>query len=274
MDRRSQTPPTVTIVIATYNADAYLPRTLRSIEAQSAEALAEVEVLVVDGGSHDRTLQLARDSAIVDRIVSESDRGIYDAMNKGGALAEGEWLHFLNAGDAFASPDSLIAVLDGVRRARAARSPWFVSGARNLGGAVGARATRIPNLPHNWWRHAIGVQPHCHQACWFSRDVFSASGGYSLSYGTAGDFDIVLRFGLLGQPAEDRRILIDYLGGGVSETTRSRAPELLHRVRTERMQLHGAAAFFDFVMARAVHAVNEVRVRLGRFRRAGRRMAH
>ena len=73
----------------------------------------DVEYIVIDGGSTDGSVDIIRKYA--DRLaywVSESDRGIYDAMNKGIAHATGQYLNFMNAGDRFASPDVLAQVAD------------------------------------------------------------------------------------------------------------------------------------------------------------------
>ena len=89
-------PMLITIVIATYNAADTLTRCLHSIAPQKAEG---VELLVVDGGSTDGTAEMAMKSPVVDKVVSEPDRGVYDAWNKGVAMAGGEWVMFMGADD-------------------------------------------------------------------------------------------------------------------------------------------------------------------------------
>ena len=93
----------ITVVTACYNPGEDLLPTLESILAQT---YADLEVIVVDGASSDGTLERLAD--ITDprlRYVSSPDRGVYDAMNKGVALATGEYVNFMNAGDRFAGPD-------------------------------------------------------------------------------------------------------------------------------------------------------------------------
>jgi putative colanic acid biosynthesis glycosyltransferase len=100
-DRR----PLVSVITAALDAAQTLPACLESVAAQTHPA---VEHLVVDGGSSDGTLELLR--AWDDRLawwVSERDRGIYDAMNKGIAAARGDWLYFLGADDVLAAPDAI-----------------------------------------------------------------------------------------------------------------------------------------------------------------------
>ena len=75
----SQT-PLFSIITVTYNAAAVLPATLQSVAEQSCK---EYEYIVVDGASTDNTLELVHRSGMSPRIISERDKGIYDAMNKG-----------------------------------------------------------------------------------------------------------------------------------------------------------------------------------------------
>jgi len=97
--------PRISIVTVNKDDAAGLYRTLRSVERLTD---GETELIVVDGGSGDGSLEIARDFAhAVDTLVSEPDEGLYDAMNKGVAAARGAWVIFMNAGDAFAAPDAL-----------------------------------------------------------------------------------------------------------------------------------------------------------------------
>lgn len=87
----------ITIIIATYNAEKVLQRCLDSIKKQKSPL---VEVLIVDGHSKDKTLEIIKsNSDIVDNYISEPDKGIYDAWNKGIRLATGSWIEFLGADD-------------------------------------------------------------------------------------------------------------------------------------------------------------------------------
>jgi glycosyltransferase involved in cell wall biosynthesis len=87
----------ISIIIATYNAEKTLKRCLSSIIAQKNDQL---ELLIIDGGSVDRTMDIVKDaSQSIDVIVSEPDKGLYDAWNKALRLATGEWIMFLGADD-------------------------------------------------------------------------------------------------------------------------------------------------------------------------------
>lgn len=87
----------ISIVIATHNAERYLPDCLKSIANQSLES---IEVIVVDGQSTDGTLAILSNADLPYlRWVSEPDQGIYDALNKGVGMAKGKWLYFLGSDD-------------------------------------------------------------------------------------------------------------------------------------------------------------------------------
>jgi hypothetical protein len=97
--------PRVSIITATFNAAAQLPYTIRSLREQISH---DFEWIVVDGGSSDGTQSLLRENEdLISRWISEPDQGIYDAFNKACAMARGEWLLFLGAGDVLAAPQTL-----------------------------------------------------------------------------------------------------------------------------------------------------------------------
>ena len=105
--------PTVTIATVTYNAEKTLPCTLESVASQT---FPHIEHLIIDGCSKDQTMELIHRYVDANtgktcphdiRVVREPDKGLYDAMNKGIALATGDYLCFLNAGDSFHEDDTL-----------------------------------------------------------------------------------------------------------------------------------------------------------------------
>lgn len=104
-------PPLLSIVTINLNDRDGLARTLASVASQS---FADRELIVVDGGSTDGSVELIRASgALVSDWLSERDRGVYDAQNKGLARARGTFVLFLNSGDSLAAPDALERLLAG-----------------------------------------------------------------------------------------------------------------------------------------------------------------
>lgn len=102
----------ISIITVTYNAASVLKRTLDSVKAQSWQ---QIEHLIIDGASKDETISMAETYKaqcpyeVV--ILSEPDKGLYDAMNKGLRLATGDYLVFLNAGDTLHAADTLETVV-------------------------------------------------------------------------------------------------------------------------------------------------------------------
>lgn len=173
------------VITVTWNAASVIAPTLKSVKEQS---LTDYEYLVVDGASTDATLSMVRAAGINGtRIVSEPDGGLYDAMNKAIRLARGKYLIWMNAGDAFAAPDSL------ERMAAAAEgSPGVIYGQTQVVNAqrqvVGMRHLTAPaHLTAESFKHGMLV---CHQAFAARRDIAPA---YNLSYRFSADYDWCIR---------------------------------------------------------------------------------
>ncbi len=231
----------LSIVTITCNDAEGLRRTLESVAGQT---LRPAEILVVDNLSGDSTPAVVTSfSELPIRYVREADSGVYDAMNKGWRRGSQPFVQFLNSGDVFSRRDAL-AILN-VSLANLTEGGWLTTGAVQ----AGERDRVIRNIPHSWWRHALGLQSHCHQACIFSRSQLVALDGLSEDYSFAGDFDYILRAGLVRQPSEVNEILVHYEGGGMSATRWREIPRLLHHVRVDRLQLSQPWKTLDLLWA-------------------------
>ncbi len=97
----------ISLITATWNSAKSIPETLQSIAGQSLDR-EQLEWIVVDGASTDGTLEVIKQSGVnPDQLISEPDRGIYDALNKGVHAASGDVIGILHADDFFAGPDVL-----------------------------------------------------------------------------------------------------------------------------------------------------------------------
>lgn len=95
----------ISIITICFNAAADLENTVASVRSQKYK---DYEYIVVDGGSNDGTVEVINKSLdVITKWVSEPDKGIYDAMNKGINMASGDWVIMMNAGDVFADSDVL-----------------------------------------------------------------------------------------------------------------------------------------------------------------------
>ncbi len=97
--------PKISIITVVYNGATTLEATIKSIASQSYK---NIEYVIVDGNSTDKTLRIIKQyEGVIDQWISESDHGIYDAMNKGIDLATGDYLWFMNSGDQIADTTTL-----------------------------------------------------------------------------------------------------------------------------------------------------------------------
>jgi len=95
--------PLITVITVVLNGEKALEETIKSVISQT---YPNVEYIIIDGGSTDGTLDIIKKyEDYIDYWVSEPDKGIYDAMNKGVDLTTGQWINFINAGDRFYDED-------------------------------------------------------------------------------------------------------------------------------------------------------------------------
>lgn len=216
--------PLFSIITVTYNAQATLPTTLKSVAEQSCRLF---EYIVMDGDSSDKTLKIAIDAAIPEAIIhSKPDKGIYDAMNRAMAIAKGDYLIFLNAGDSFHSTDTLETI---ARAIMDADYPGIVYGQTDLvdssGQFIAPRHLTAPEtLTVKSFANGMTV---CHQAFIVNRKLAQL---YNLEYRYSADYDWCIR--CLQRSRRNcyiPEVLIDYLVEG--ETTRHRRKSLWERFR-------------------------------------------
>ena len=170
--------PRLSIITVCYNAEDGIGETLRSVDAL---AFRDFEYIIVDGASKDRTLEIIRSQgACVTKLISEPDKGIYDAMNKGMANASGEFIWFLNAKDTI-HDGAFLGTLDWSQ-------DFYYGGVvlRNGEREVKRLMPRPEIGPHS---SLIG-QVACHQSMIVRRSLAPA---YDLRYRFVADFDWSIR---------------------------------------------------------------------------------
>ena len=191
-----------TVITITYNAEKVLERTLQSVLTQTYE---DVEHLIIDGASKDKTLALAEaykkasdDSEQGHKIIikSEPDEGIYDAMNKGLTQASGDYIVFMNAGDFFPQDDTLeeIAHRCHLNELPSAELPAVLYGNTDIvdgeGRYLHPRRLQPPaKLTWRSFRHGMLV---CHQA-FYARTDIAKNIQYDMQYRYSADVDWCIR---------------------------------------------------------------------------------
>jgi glycosyltransferase involved in cell wall biosynthesis len=178
--------PLVSVVTVVRNGEAHLEEAIRSVLDQE---YGNIEYIVVDGASTDGTLEIVRryDDRI-DYWVSEPDEGIYDAMNKGIALANGDLIGLLNADDVYLEG----SVSRIVEAALAHPGAGVFHGNMNLLRQNGIEELRRPRLVKGEYRPYL--MPVNHPTVFVRSRCYAECGSFDTSYRTAADFDLMLRF--------------------------------------------------------------------------------
>lgn len=206
----------ISIITITYNAADTLQPTMDSVASQTWR---DFEHIIVDGASQDNTLSIARRYPDV-RIISERDKGLYDAMNKGIRLAKGDYLIFLNSGDTFHSPTTLEAYA-----AAAAKGADIIYGdtliVDNHRQPIGPRHYNAPEqLTFMSFSKGMLI---CHQAFMVRKEL---APDYDLSYRFSADYDWTIR--CIGRTSPERcvnlhQVTIDYLCDGLTDNNKRKS---------------------------------------------------
>ena len=216
---------TFCIITCTYNAEKELPRTLESVGGQSYGSVCHI---IIDGASSDKTVALA--SAYADnnhsshtvKVVSEKDNGLYDAMNKGIRLSEGDYILFLNAGDTFADRYTLERIATQISNIGGRELPAVIYGKTDIVDNDGnfLRHRRLQPPETLTLKSFLNCMLVCHQAFYARRDLAQDT-PYDLSYRLSADVDWCIRImkeaGKKGLALHNTHLtLCRYLEGGMS----------------------------------------------------------
>ena len=204
--------PKFSIITVTYNAASVITPTLQSIAAQSYR---NFEFLLIDGGSSDNTVELVRNSGIeIAVLVSERDKGLYDAMNKGIARATGDYLCFLNAGDSFHTPDVLERMVASIAGREQLPDILYGETSEVNEERQFVRMRRLQAPEKLDWRSFRNGMLVCHQAFFAKREIAPS---YDLKYRLSADVDWCIRVMKVSKDIVNTHIIIvDYLQNGLS----------------------------------------------------------
>lgn len=253
--------PLFSIVIPTLNAGVYLRGALESIATQSFQSF---EVLLVDGGSTDNTLDIADafDSQITClRRLREDSGGVYGAINSGIAAASGDWVLVLGSDDRLHQPDTLLQAADRISRT----SSTIVYGDVVIQGnnrymAEGERYAGRLTLSD------LATRNVCQQAIFYRIELFIRTGGFQAKFRTCADWVFLLENYMSERPEWIDLVVAEYHAGGLSSRT------VDHEFLIYRPMLLLRIMLSNLLNDEAQEARVHLRIYSTEFRRAGRRV--
>lgn len=242
-------PVTISIITVVYNASKDLEQTIRNVAAQT---YPNIEYIVIDGGSTDGTLDvIAANQQHITKHISEPDKGLYDAMNKGMQLATGDYIWFMNAGDFIESPNTLQQIAD--------RFNWqhdiyygethLIDSNNQILGTRSALTTRKLPTQLTWksFRHGQVVS---HQAIIVKHSLAEP---YNLNYPCGADIDWQIRVCQKAiSIANTELVLCKFLLGGVSSQRKRSCWQERFAIFRHYYGLPAALAWHAYFVLRAV----------------------
>ena len=201
--------PRLSVITIVYNNVRDIERTMLSVINQTYPNL---EYIIIDGTSTDGTLEIINKYQYrISKLVSEPDKGIYDAMNKGLALATGDYVLFMNSGDEIYSPDTVEKVFAGEPDADIyyGETEMFDQQWRSLG----QRRHQAPEK-FSWKSFQQGMSVS-HQAIYIKRSITEP---FDLKYQLSSDIDWVIRAARKARKIVNTHSYVaKYLVGGMSK---------------------------------------------------------
>lgn len=179
----------VSIVTVVYNGSATIADAIRSVVAQS---YPDIEYIVIDGASKDATLDIVRSFGnSVTRLVSEKDKGLYDAMNKGVGMATGDIIGILNADDFYLDGEVIAKV---VRRFQDAACDGVYGDLLYVDPVDTDKIVRTWKSGQHYSNSFLYGWMPPHPTFFVKRTVYEKYGNFNLTLKSAADYEIMLRF--------------------------------------------------------------------------------
>lgn len=240
----------ISIITICFNSSKTLEKTFQSIKNQLYQ---NIEYIVVDGGSSDDTLKIIKNyNSCISNYISESDKGLYDAMNKGIALATGDIIGILNSDDVFSD----VFVLENIAKFHQENDIDASIGNITQFNESGKTVRKYSSknwIPENL---KIGFMPP-HPSIFFKRDLFENYGKYRLDFVSGADYELIVRFFMKHQVSWKYSGITTtaMLRGGISSSG-YKSYKLISREIKKALELNNIKFYYFKVLLRVIWKLN------------------
>jgi glycosyltransferase involved in cell wall biosynthesis len=177
----------VSIITVCFNSGSTIKKTILSLLSQT---YSNIEFIIIDGNSEDNTLEIIKSyENIISILISEPDKGLYDAMNKGISVATGDLIGILNSDDIFHSDTVIEEIVNFHKKNDIDASVGNITQHKETGKIIRFYSSK------NWnpEKLKIGFMPP-HPSIFFKRDLFHKFGNYHLGFKIGADYELITRF--------------------------------------------------------------------------------
>ncbi|MEN8157834.1 MAG: glycosyltransferase family 2 protein [Bacteroidota bacterium] len=201
--------PKISVITVVFNDEDHIGRTIGSVISQT---YSRIEYIIVDGQSTDRTMEVVNSFKEIDVVISEPDKGLYEAMNKGLKAATGDYVWYLNSGDEVYSTDTVERMAEGLQGV----PDIIYGGSMIISGTqeeIGERRLKPP-AQLNWKSFRKGMVVS-HQSLLVKREL---AVDYNLDYRISADIDWAIRVTKKATQIHNSNLILSrFLEGGISE---------------------------------------------------------
>lgn len=243
----------VSVITVSFNSGATIARTIESVLRQSYR---RIEYIVLDGGSSDNSVSILNNAEqkFQGRMKwrSESDGGMYDAMNKGIALASGELIGILNSDDWY-EPDAVETIVDAFQ---------------NDGDAIYYGLMKVYDkeqsvLVRGVHHSRLGEENINHPACFVPKALYQRHGTFDLAYRSAADYDLMLRFLKQGVKfVSIDKIIANFALGGLTTIERDFGIIESYAIRKKYGFISPGRAWWEVLKIRLKASLRRIGIRL------------
>ena len=180
--------PLVSVITTSYNSEKTISDTLQSVAIQK---YPNIEHIIIDGASKDHTLEIVKGFKHVKKVVSEPDKGLYDAMNKGLAICTGDIVGFLNSDDLYIAADVIDRIVDQFNKEKA--DALYAD-------LVYVNPTNTKKVVRKWRANKFGLSKFLfgwmppHPTFFVKKEIYDRLGGFNTSLKSSADYELMLRF--------------------------------------------------------------------------------